>query len=158
YWGYCTASLSLNGTTFKVNNTLTLGYTADTNDVAHAQQFKTAGQLGINSGSVAMINKVICDGGLNFYDPNLRGNRISIGTGGTLIVSNTIGANNYGFNQFNSDPTQSFTNNPGPAGIPLDTLTMSQGSTNVLFVTPGKTNIYVRNFNSTGISPGIIKI
>jgi autotransporter-associated beta strand protein len=158
YLGYCTASLSLNGTTFKVNNSLTLGYTADTNSVAHALQYRTAGQLGINSNSIATINKVICDGGLNFYDSNLRGNRITINSGGTLVLSNSIGANNYGFNQFNDDPTQSFTNNPGPAGIPLDNLTMGPGGVFTLFVTPGKTNVYVRDFHSTGISPGIIKI
>jgi autotransporter-associated beta strand protein len=160
YLNYCQGRLVVtNGGTFRVNGTLTLGYTADTNSSANAQQYGTYGQITIYSNSLVTSSNVVVDGGLNFYDSNLhlpgltpRANTITINQGGNLIVTNGIGANNYADN--NSLPFA----NSGLPGLPLDTLTMGQSSILTLFVSPGKTNVYVRNFVSTGATPGTIKI
>ena len=160
YLNYCQGRLVVisNGI-FRVNGNLTLGYTADTNDPNDASQYGTYGQITINSNSTVTVSNIICDGGLNFYDPSLhltgltpRANNITINQGGNLIVSNSIGANNYTGSQY---PTFS---NAGLPGLPLDNLTMVPSSTLTLFVSTGKTNIFVRNFVSTGTSPGTIKI
>ena len=160
YLNYCQGRLFVtNGGTFRVTGTMTLGYTADTNDSANAQQYGTYGQITIYSNSVVTASNIVVDGGLNFYDPSLslpgatpRANYITINQGGNLVVSNSIGANNYSSSSY---PTFS---NPGGPGMPLDRLTMGQGSTLTLFATAGKTNVYVRNFLSTGVTPGTIKI
>lgn len=155
YLNYCRGSLTItsNGV-FTVNNTLTLGYTTDTNSPNDAQQYNTWGQITISSNSTVAVSNIICDGNLNYYDSgNKRQNQITINSSGTLIVSNTLGGNNYA----GTDLSTVF--NPGLPGLPLDTLSMAPASTLTLFVTPGKTNVYVRTLTSTGNSqPGIIKI
>jgi autotransporter-associated beta strand protein len=159
YLNYCQGRLVVtNGGTFRINGTLTLGYTADTNDSANAVQYGTYGQITIYSNSTVMASNIVVDGGLNFYDPSLnltgltpRANNITINQAGNLIVSNSIGANNYTGSLY---PTFA---NTGLPGLPLDNLTMGQSSMLTLFVS-GKTNVFVRNLGSTGITPGTIKI
>jgi autotransporter-associated beta strand protein len=159
YLNYCQGRLVVtNGGTFRVNGTLTLGYTADTNDPAHASQFGTYGQITIYTNSTLMASNIVVDGGLNFYDPSQhlsgsapRINNITINQAGNLILSNSLGANNYTGSLY---PTFA---NTGLPGLPLDTLTMDQSSILTLFVS-GKTNVFVRNFVSTGTTPGTIKI
>ncbi|HEY1719301.1 MAG TPA: autotransporter-associated beta strand repeat-containing protein [Verrucomicrobiae bacterium] len=159
YLNYCEGRLVVtNGGTFRVNGTLTLGYTADTNNSADAEQYGTYGQITIYSNSIVTANSIVADGGLNFYDPSLhltgqtpRANNITINQGGNLIVSNSIGANNYTGSLY---PTFS---NTGLPGLPLDTLTMGSSSILTLFVS-GNTNVFVRNLASTGLTPGTIKI
>ena len=160
YLNYCEGRLVVtNGGTFKVNGTLTLGYTADTNNSADAEQYGTYGRITIYSNSVVAVSNIVCDGGLNFYDSSLnlngippRGNEIFLNSFGNLIVSNSIGGNNFTGSKY---PTFA---NPGQPCLPLDTLSMAPSSILTLFVTPGKTNVYVRNLTSSGIAPGTIKI
>jgi autotransporter-associated beta strand protein len=154
YLNYCLGDLTVtsNGL-FKVNGTLTLGYTADTNSPNDAQQWQTGGRITINSNSIVAVSNIICDGNLNYYDSgNGRPNQITINSGGTLIISNTIGGNNYAGTDLNT------VFNTGLPGLPLDNLSMAPASTLVLSPAAGKTN-FVRTFKSTGNSqPGIIKI
>lgn len=160
YLNYCEGRLVVtNGGTFRVNGTLTLGYTADTNNSADAEQYGTYGQITVYSNSTVMASNIVADGGLNFYDPSLhltgqtpRANNITINQGGNLIVSNSIGANNYTGSLY---PTFA---NTGSPGLPLDNLTMGPSSILTLFVSSGKTNVFVRNLASTGTTPGTIKI
>ncbi|HEY1790693.1 MAG TPA: hypothetical protein VGJ73_21275, partial [Verrucomicrobiae bacterium] len=152
YLNYCQGRMVVtNGGTFTVNGTLTLGYTADTNSVADAEQFDTYGQLTVGPNGTVMASNIVVDGGLNYYDSNGRQNSITINQGGNLIVSNTIGSGNFtgGYPTFYT---------PGAPGLPLDTLSMAAGSVLTLFVNPSQTNVYVRNFLSSGSTPGIIKI
>ncbi len=152
YLNYCQGRLVVNTNgIFRVNGNLTLGYTADTNNPTDAEQYNTYGQVTINGGAVTASN-IVCDGGLNFYDSSHRANNITINTGGNLIVTNSIGANNYANNGYPAF------GNTGLPGLPLDNLTMVPSSTLTLFVSTGKTNVFVRNFVSTGTSPGTIKI
>ena len=155
YLNYCRGKLTVgNGGTFKVNNTLTMGYTADTNSSADAQQYNTYGQITVNSNGTVAVNTVVVDGNLNFYDnAALRQNNVSITQGGVMIVTNTMGGGYY--SQNNSAP---YSSNPGLPGMPLDNLTMSSGSVLTLFVNPARTNVYVRNFTSSGTTPGTIRI
>jgi autotransporter-associated beta strand protein len=129
YRGYCRGTLIVtNGGTFKVNGNLTLGYTADSNPSSSAQQWMTAGQITVYSNSTLQANNIVVDGGLNFYNGiNQRDNNISL-LGGTLIVTNSLGA---------------------PTNLPLDNLTLSAGTIVLQNVDPSKTNIYVRNLLST---------
>ncbi|HEY1661629.1 MAG TPA: autotransporter-associated beta strand repeat-containing protein [Verrucomicrobiae bacterium] len=154
YLNYCRGSLVVtNGGTFKVNGTLTLGYTADTNSSGDAQQYNTYGQVTVYSNSIVAVNNVVVDGNLNYYDgSNIRQNNIGINQGGNFIVTNTLGGNNYAGS---SSPNFA---NQGLPGLPLDNLTMSPGSVLTLFVSPARTNVYVRNFTSTGTTPGTIRI
>ncbi len=154
YLNYCRGSLVVtNGGTFKVNGTLTLGYTADTNSSGDAQQYNTYGQVTIYSNSTVAASTVVVDGNLNYYDgSNLRNNNVTINQGGVMIVTNTMGGNNY---TGSSSPNFA---NQGLPGLPLDNLTMSPGSVLTLFVNPARTNVYVRNFTSTGTTPGTIRI
>jgi autotransporter-associated beta strand protein len=154
YLNYCQGRLVItNGGIFTVNGTMTLGYTADTNAVADALQYDTLGQVTIGAGSTVMASNIMVDGGLNYFDVNGRQNAITINSGGNLIVSNGIGSDNFG--TANTYPAVS---NPGAPGLPLDTLTMGASSILTLFVTPGQTNVFVRTFNSSGSTPGIINI
>ncbi|MDD1748596.1 MAG: hypothetical protein LUO89_01850, partial [Methanothrix sp.] len=138
YRGYCRAGLTVtNGGTFKVNGTLTLGYTADTNDEGSAQQYNTRGQITVYSNSFVMASNIVVDGGLNFTSTTERQNNITINQGGTLIVTNAIGA---------------------APGLPLDNLTIDQGGILGVFVTPGKTCVNVKNLASSGSAPGVIKV
>ncbi len=163
YLNYCQGRLVVtNGGTFRVNGTLTLGYTADTNSPSDASQGGTYGRITIYSNSVVAVNNIVCDGGLNFNDPagipvgsgqaTPRINEIDINGFGNLIISNSIGGNNFAGSLY---PTFA---NPGLPGLPLDTLSMAPSSILTLFVVPGKTNVYVRNLTSSGIAPGTIKV
>lgn len=142
YLGYCRGSLVLtNGGTFKVNGDLILGYTADTNPEGAAQQYNTWGRVTVhNTNSTLIANNIIVDGGLNWGGPDHpsgtpRQNTITV-NGGTLIVSNSIGAS---------------------PGLPLDSLSMN-GATLTLFVDPSRTNVYVKSFNNPGTSPTLIRV
>jgi len=153
YLNYCQGRLQVtNGGTFRVNGTMTLGYTADTNNFADAEQYNTYGRITIYSNSIVSASNIVVDTGLNFYDSNGRQNQIIINAGGNLVISNSIGGPDYTGAQY---PT--FGDNGGP-GLPLDNLTMQSGSTLTLFVTGGKTNVYVRTLSSSAGAPGIIKI
>jgi autotransporter-associated beta strand protein len=147
YLNYCQGRLIVtNGGTFRVNKTLTLGYTADTNPQGSAQQNNTFGRLTVYAGSTAVASNIVCDTGLNWWDNgNPRQNQITLDAG-TLMVSNTIGGPSA--NQ----------NVPGGSGLPLDTLTMQNGGTLSLFVAPGKTNIFVRTLTCVGTTTDTLKI
>jgi hypothetical protein len=153
YLNFCQGRLTLtNGGLFKVNGTLTLGFTADRNTIAAAQQFNTFGQLIIYSNSTISANNLVCDTGLNYYDGSGRKNTIAISRGGSLIISNTMGGGDYVGSQF---PAFSSTGLPG---LPVDTLTMDNGASLTLFVDAAKTNVYVRTLLTPGTLPSIIKI
>ena len=144
YLNYCQGSLTVtNGGTFRVNGTMTLGYTADPNPVASAQQYNTFGRITVYAGSTLAASNIVCDGGENFYDLNLRQNSITVNQG-TLVVSNTIGAV-AGLPAFD------------PRGLPLDSLTMN-GATLILNVAPGKTNVFVRTLSNPGAVPTTVKV
>src|SRR6185369_12044295 len=137
YLGYCRGNMFVtNGGVVRINRTLTLGYTADTNTVAAAQQYNTSGQLTISSNSTVMVSNVVVDSGLNYYDLNGRNNRITIQQGGNLILTNTIGA---------------------PTNLPLDVLTMTAGTLQ-MFVNPTRTNVFVRSLQNPGTIPSVIKV
>ena len=151
YLNFCQGTLLVtNGGTVRINKTLTLGYTADRNPWASAQQSLTAGQLTVYTNSTVTVSNIICDGGLNYTDTTHdRVNNITL-TQGTLVVSNTIGSPN--FTRGVGGPA------PGdPAGLPLDTLTMSSG-TLTLFVAPDKTNVFVRTLNCLPPVASTIKV
>ena len=148
YLNYCQGRILVtNGATIRINKTLTLGYTADPNPWASANQSSTFGQVVISNSTVTVSN-IICDGGLNYTDNNhTRANNLLV-VQSTLVVSNTIGSAGFGVGSVAAWD---------PAGLPLDTLTLNQG-TNVLFVTAGKTNIFTRNLTCQGTVPSVIKI
>jgi autotransporter-associated beta strand protein len=150
YNNYCQGRLVVtNGGLFRVNGTLTLGYTADINDSAHAQQYNTYGQVTIYSSSTVIASNIVVDGGLNYYDGNGRNNNITINSGGTLVVSNTIGSPNPG--AFDGSAAGN------ASGILLDNLKLTSG-TLTLFSGAGKTNVFVRNLACSGSTPSIIKL
>src|ERR1051326_5282420 len=137
YLNYCQGRLVLtNGGTFRVNGTLTLGFTADTNPEGSAQQYNTYGQITVYSNSVLAVSNLVVDGGLNFVSATPRRNDITLNQGATLIITNTIG---------------------GDPGLKLDDLIMN-GATNVMFVNPARTNVTVRNLQTPGVTPTVIKI
>ncbi|HTY89193.1 MAG TPA: autotransporter-associated beta strand repeat-containing protein [Candidatus Acidoferrum sp.] len=143
YLNYCQGRLFVtNGGTFRVNKTLTLGYTADTNPVDQAQQYNTYGQITVYPNSTLVASNIVCDGNLNFYDSNGRQNTITVNQG-TLVISNGIGAP-AGLGAFD------------PRGLPLDNLTMN-AATLQMPVIAGQTNIFVRILNNPGSSPTVIK-
>lgn len=156
YLNYCQGRLILTngsatgqfGATFRVNGTLTLGLTADSNPVGSAQQYNTFGRITIHSNATLLANNIVCDGGLNYYDSNGRQNTITINRGGTLVISNTIGANNLGANNFTA---------ADPAGMYLDSLTISSGTLS-MFVNPSRTNVFTRTISTPGSTPGIIRV
>jgi hypothetical protein len=123
YLDYCQGNLTVsNGAVFKVNNSLTLGYTADTNPSGVAQQYNTKGTLTVRGGSTAMINTILVDPGLGLST----GNTITL-SNGTLIVSNTLAS----------------------ASKALDTLSMAGGSTLALHIDGNRTDPYVYVTNLT---------
>jgi autotransporter-associated beta strand protein len=137
YLNYCQGRMVLtNGGTFRVNGNLTLGFTADTNPEGSAQQYNTYGQITVYTNTFLMVSNLIVDGGLNFTSATARRNDITLNQGSTMIISNTIG---------------------GAPGLPLDDLIMN-GATNVMFVDPARTNILVRNLQTPGVTPSVIKI
>ena len=146
YLNYCQGRLVVtNGGLFRVNQTLTLGYTADTNPEAAAQQYNTFGRITIYSNSTVTANKVVCDGNLNFTSiSQQRQNQISMNQGAIMVVTNTIGGA--------AGAAAGDTN-----GLPLDTLNMTAAT---LWLKPiaGKTNVFVRNLNNFGTTPSIIKV
>jgi autotransporter-associated beta strand protein len=137
YRNYCRADLTVsNGGVFRVNGTLTLGFTADTNPEAVAEQYNTRGTVTIGSGGTVMASNIVVDGGLNYTSiSQARNNRITM-TEGTLIVTNQIGA---------------------APGLPLDLLSMTAATLN-LRVTAGRTNVYVKNLLNLGALPSVVKI
>lgn len=153
YLNYCQGRMVVtnspySASTFTVNGNLTLGYTADRNPAASAQQYNTYGSVTIYSNVTFSVSNVICDGGLNYYDNNGRLNTITINQGGNFIVSNTIGFPNPGANDFSA---------ADPRGMYLDALTMTAGKLS-LFVNPASVNVYVRSLSTPGIVPSIIKV
>lgn len=138
YRNYCRADLIVtNGGLFKVNGTMTLGYTADNNPVGSAQQFNTRGTVTVYANSTVAVSNVVVDGGLNFYDSSGRNNRLTINSGGTFIVTNSIG---------------------DAPGLPLDTLAMENGTLVFQTISPTRTNAFVRALITSGTSPSIIKV
>ena len=154
YLNYCQGRLVVtngpyNTSVFRVNNNLTLGYTADSNPVGSAQQFNTYGQVTVYSNVTFMVSNVVCDGGLNYYDGNGRKNTITINQGGNLIISNTIGFPNVGASDFSA---------ADPRGMYLDTLSMSAGKLTVFVDPTYRTNVYTRALLTPGIAPSVIKV
>jgi autotransporter-associated beta strand protein len=141
------AAVNLGGT-FKVNGTLTLGYTADTNPVGSAQQYNTFGRITIYTNATVIASNIVCDGGLNYYDGSGRQNTITVNVGGNLVVSNTVGFPNPGASDFSA---------ADPRGMRLDGLTIAGGKV-TLMVDPSRTNIFVRTLATPGLVPGIIKV
>ena len=138
YRGYCRGELIVtNGGTFKVNGNLTLGYTADTNPEGSAQQYNTRGQITVYSNSFVIASNIVVDGGLNFTSTTARENNITLNQGGTLNITNTIGA---------------------APGLPLDNLNIAQGGKLGVIIAAGKTNVSVNKLVSSGSTPGIIKV
>ena len=153
YLNYCQGRLVLtnNGylpSTISVNSNITLGYTADNNPTASAQQYNTYGEITIYSNVTLQANNIICDGGLNYYDANGRLNNINVNRGGTLIVTNTIGYPNPGANDFSA---------ADPRGIYLDSLSLTAGKLGI-FANPLTTNVYTRTFSASGTIPSVIKV
>ena len=136
--GYCQGNVTVtNGGLFKVNNQLTLGYTADTNDVSVAQQYNTYGRITVNGASMIASN-IIVDGGPRNYshtEGTPRQDFISL-IAGTLTVSNTIG------------------NLPGQ---PLNSFS-TERSTNVWLVAVGRTNLVCRTLSTPGTDASVIKV
>jgi autotransporter-associated beta strand protein len=156
YLNYCQGRLIVTngGTgfpgTFKVNGTLTLGFTADMNPASSAQQYNTFGRITIYSNATVIASNIVCDGGLNYRDNTFgRQNSLIINQGGTLVVSNTIGFPNPGAQDFSA---------ADPRGMLLDSLQIAGGATLTLQVDPSRTNVFVRQLTTPGIIPGIIKV
>jgi len=82
------------------------------------------------------VSNLVVDGGLNFTSATPRRNDITLNQGATMIITNTIG---------------------GDPGLKLDDLIMN-GATNVMFVNPARTNILVRNLQTPGVTPSVIRI
>jgi hypothetical protein len=116
----------------KVNNYLALGYTA-TNDPTGAfitGESQSLGQIQINNGGVANINRIIL-GPLS-----TAANSVTINGGGSLVLSNTI-----------ADGTKS-----------LNTLTMASGGSMTLALAAGVTNVFTTNLTTSGAGPWTINI
>jgi autotransporter-associated beta strand protein len=139
YLNYCQGRLFVtNGGTVKVNGTLTLGFTADSNSEGAAQQYNTLGQITVYSNSTVMASNIVADGGLNFVSVSQpRRNDITLNQGATLIVTNSIGA---------------------APGLKLDDLVMTTATLTMQNVDPGRTNVYVKNLRNPGSIPTTIKI
>lgn len=140
YLNYCQGRLIVtNGGTVKVNGLLTLGYTADSNPTAVAQQYSTHGRLTIHPGSTLIASNIVVDGGPFNYDPDLystpRTDFISVNSG-TLIVTNSVGAA------------------PGRA---LNELSLNS-ATNVIFVNPSRTNFIVKTLVTSGSTPSVLRV
>jgi hypothetical protein len=140
YLDYCQGTLTVsNAGLFKINQTLMLGYTADTNNTnsmsTTAQQYNTRGVLNINSGATVTVSNVVVDPGLGLS----LGDAINMNVG-NLIVSNTIGTNTAG----NS--------------LRLHTLSMQNGSVLTLHVDMGNSNPYVYVLTNTTTGTNYIQI
>jgi len=153
YLNYCQGKLILTNSgsspsIFKVNGTIQLGYTADQNPSSSAQQFNTYGQIQVFSNVTLSANSIVVDGGLNYFDNNGRQNTITIAQGGNVVVTNAIGFNNEGANNFSA---------ADPRGMKLDVLSMS-GGTISLTLNPSQVSVFTRTLTTPGIVPGIIKV
>ncbi len=136
--GYCQGTLVItNQGLFKVNRQLTLGYTADTNDVGVAQQYNTFGRLTVNGASVIASNIVVDGGPFNYSHTNGtdRSDFISL-IAASMTVSNTIA---------------------NPPGQPLNSFS-TERSTNVWFVAVGRTNLFCRTLSTPGTDASVIKV
>ena len=136
--GYCQGNITItNGGLFKVVNQLTLGYTADTNDVGTAQQYNTYGRVTVDGASLVASN-IVVDGGPRNYSHTEGTDRqdfIKL-IGASLTVTNTIGA---------------------LPGQPLN-LFSTERSTNTFFVNPSRTNLVCRQLSTPGTAASIIRI
>ena len=161
YLNYCEGRLvltngagnsNLGSNVFRVNGNMYLGYTADLNPPASAQQYNTYGRVTIYSNATLIVSNIICDGGLNFYASSSgRQNTIAISQGGNLVVSNTVGYPNLG-----ADDLSGFAA-ADPRGMVLDSLNITAGKL-TLNIDPSRTNIFVRSISTPGTTPGIIKV
>ena len=139
--GYCRGILTVtNAGTFKVNGQLTLGYTADTNALADAQQYNTSGRVTVN-GATMIASNIVVDGGPRNYSHTEgfdRADSITV-IAANLIVSNSIGG-------------------PGsPASQPVHSFTTDRG-TNTFLIASGRTNLFCRNLSTPGVSASIIRV
>ena len=83
--GYCQGSLYVSNTAvFKVNQTLTMGYTTETD--ANGQPYNTWGRIIVGPGGTLMANTIVLDGGAGLSGNN----QIQLTGGAQLIVSNTV--------------------------------------------------------------------
>ncbi len=138
YLNYCQGRLVVtngpyNSSVFRVNRSLTLGYTADSNPQASAQQNNTYGQVTIYSNVTFMASNIVCDGGLNYYDS-------ATGRNNTITVNRGGNSDCFQHHWISSDGAPDFSA-ADPRGMYLDTLTMSGGTLSI-FVDPSRTNVY----------------
>ena len=125
---YCQGTLNINTTAvFRVNNTLTLGYT--TASAAHTTGAEQGyGQININDGGSLYANSIDV-GGVTKISVN---NNISLSRGGNLTLTNTA----------------------WDAAGPLNQLSLADASSLTLFINGATgTNIIVRNLATTGVGP-----
>ena len=94
YRGYCRATLQItNGATFKVNRTLIVGYTADTNyfnSPADGEPQNGFGRITIANGSTLMASNIVVDPGLGLSGGGSTPNQITLQDDGRLIVTNGV--------------------------------------------------------------------
>jgi hypothetical protein len=132
YLNWCQGTLFVtNAGVFKVNRTLTLGFTADSNDPAASQPYSTRGIVNISAGATVMVSNVVIDPGLGLSV----GDAINMNVG-NLIVSNTIGSTN----------------------APMHVLSMQNGSILTLHVDLDNTNAYVYVKTNTTVGTNYIQI
>ncbi len=135
--GYCQGTLTVtNKGVFKINKTLTLGYTTEAQNSSGPETFNNFGRVNIDGGGTLMVNTVLVGG----ETKNSGANSIALTSNptntSTLIVSNTVA---------------------GPDKA-LATFSMSGGSVLQLFVNGNSNAPYVYTTNLTVSAGNFIKI
>jgi hypothetical protein len=124
---YCQGTLIVSNTgVFKVNGTMTLGYTTEDPTNTASTSFNNRGTVTIGAGGTVMASNITVGGVTKLST----GNAITIATNGNLIVSNSVA---------------------GPDKM-LDSLTLNGGAIVTLHLDLNNPNpyIYVTNLNTTG--------
>jgi len=134
YNGYCEGTVAVTNGVFKVNNSLTLGYTKETNPNGLGSGGNTEyGQFTLVGGATLLANTIYVGGPVYMASKN---NFITVSNNSTLVVSNTVGS----------------------VSQMLDLINFANGST--LAVNLSATNtaacIYSTNFNMVGSNTLII--
>jgi hypothetical protein len=132
--GFCQGTINLSGTAnLTVNNDLVLGYTEATSASSAFQPQTGYGQLNLSGTAVANINNISA-GGVTGATLGNANQKVSI-TGGTLVLSNSMGS----------------------ASSPVNTLNISGGGVLALpnLTSTTQTNVYVSNLSGSG---GVISL
>ncbi|MCS7337329.1 MAG: hypothetical protein NZ739_03715, partial [Verrucomicrobiae bacterium] len=91
--GYCRGVLVVSNTAvFKVNDTLHLGYTTETNTLYLLQRDRNQGRVYVGPGGTVMVNTVKVGGVTKWGGGHEVGNCFILSSGAHLIVTNTIAA------------------------------------------------------------------